>query len=59
MCEPVELFPDLPSMAACLALVGNFYAGGIEASSLRSELAALLEGESPADRVLHALGYDL
>jgi hypothetical protein len=56
---PVELFPDLTSMAACLATVGNFDAGEIEAASLRSELAALLDQESGVDRVLVALGYDL
>lgn len=57
--EPVELFPDLTSMAACLALLGSFDSGDVEAPSLRAELAALLGGESPSEQVLRTLGYDV
>jgi hypothetical protein len=54
--EAERLFPDLNTMAACLAVLGDFVKAG-ERGSVRPELETLLGTAEDARRVLDALGF--
>jgi hypothetical protein len=54
--EAEPLFPDLNSMAACLAVLGSYVKKG-EVGPVRADLASLLGSTADAARVLDALGF--
>ena len=53
--EPVEIFPDILTMALCLGMIGAWVASD-NRPPLRSDLTAILGDASAAAKVLSALG---